>query len=53
MLGVAPLSNGFALPAKTSAIITETELYAGTLRAGRRAEVRPTSIEAWCATCRS
>jgi transcription-repair coupling factor (superfamily II helicase) len=33
MLGVGPLANGFALPAEGVAIITESELYAGTARA--------------------
>jgi len=33
MLGVGPLANGFALPAEGIAILTESELYAGTARA--------------------
>jgi transcription-repair coupling factor (superfamily II helicase) len=33
MLGVGPLANGFALPAEGIAIVTESELYAGTARA--------------------
>jgi len=45
MLGTAPLFNGFALPAERICILTEAELYAGTVRASKRAEVRPTSVE--------
>ncbi len=45
MLGTAPLFNGFALADESLCIVTEAELYAGTVRAGRRAEVRPTSVE--------
>ena len=45
MLGTAPLFNGFALADENLCIVTEAELYAGTVRAGRRAEVRPTSVE--------
>ena len=45
MLGTAPLFNGFALAGENLCIVTEAELYAGTVRAGRRAEVRPTSVE--------
>ena len=45
MLGTAPLFNGFALPDEGFCIVTEAELYAGTVRAGRRAEAKPTSVE--------
>ncbi len=45
MLGTAPLFNGFALADENLCIVTEAELYAGTVRAGKRAEVRPTSVE--------
>jgi transcription-repair coupling factor (superfamily II helicase) len=45
MLGTAPLFNGFILDAENICIITEAELYAGTVRAARRAEARPTSVE--------
>jgi transcription-repair coupling factor (superfamily II helicase) len=45
MLGTAPLFNGFVLPAERICIVTEAELYAGTVRTGKRAEVRPTSVE--------
>ena len=45
MLGTAPLFNGFVLHGEGICIITETELYAGTVRTGRRAEARPTSVE--------
>jgi len=38
MLGVAPLSNGFALPGVSQALITETELYATQVRQVRRRE---------------
>ncbi len=45
MLGTGPLFNGFALTDENICIVTEAELYAGTVRAGRRAEARPTSVE--------
>jgi len=56
MLGVAPLAEGFAVPANEAwdalglpgafAIVTEHELYAGTARArGRRDQARRSSIE--------
>jgi transcription-repair coupling factor (superfamily II helicase) len=45
MLGTGPLYNGFSLPAERICILTEAELYAGTVRMGKRAEVRPTSVE--------
>jgi len=45
MLGTAPLFNGFALPDENICIVTEAELYAGTVRSGRRTEIRPTSVE--------
>ena len=45
MLGTAPLFNGFALTDEHICIVTEAELYAGTVRTGRRAEARPTSVE--------
>ena len=45
MLGTAPLFNGFALADENLCIVTEAELYAGTVRAGKRAEARPTSVE--------
>ena len=45
MLGTGPLFNGFALEAEKLCIVTEAELYAGTVRAGRRAEARQTSVE--------
>jgi len=45
MLGTAPLFNGFALPDENICIVTEAELYAGTVRSVRRTEVRPTSVE--------
>jgi transcription-repair coupling factor (superfamily II helicase) len=45
MLGTAPLFNGFALTDENICIVTEAELYAGTVRAGKRTELRPTSVE--------
>jgi len=45
MLGTAPLFNGFALDEEKLCIVTEAELYAGTVRAGKRAEARPASVE--------
>jgi len=45
MLGTAPLFNGFALAGENICIVTEAELYAGTVRTARRSEVRPTSVE--------
>jgi len=43
-LGVAPLANGFALPAEGWCIVTEAELYAGTVR--RRARGREKTVSA-------
>ncbi|MFM0138543.1 transcription-repair coupling factor [Caballeronia grimmiae] len=45
-LGIAPLANGFALPAEKLAIVTETELY-GPLarRAGRRRQEQASNVE--------
>jgi transcription-repair coupling factor (superfamily II helicase) len=45
MLGTAPLFNGFALTSENICIVTEAELYAGTVRVSKRAEARPTSVE--------
>ncbi|MHB8666503.1 MAG: transcription-repair coupling factor [Burkholderiales bacterium] len=45
MLGTAPLFNGFALEEENLCIVTEAELYAGTVRTSRRTEARPTSVE--------
>jgi len=45
MLGVSPLSQGFALPAEGWAIVTEAELYAGTVRRRGRAAERRSSVE--------
>ncbi|MGP1678552.1 MAG: transcription-repair coupling factor [Burkholderiales bacterium] len=45
MLGTGPLFNGFALANENICIVTEAELYAGTVRAGRRTEARATSVE--------
>jgi transcription-repair coupling factor (superfamily II helicase) len=45
-LGVAPLLNGFALEAEGLAIVTESELYAGTARSrGARDRARVSSVE--------
>ncbi|MDQ5848212.1 MAG: transcription-repair coupling factor, partial [Pseudomonadota bacterium] len=43
-LGVAPLAQGFAVPAEGWAIVTEAELYAGVVRRRARAEKR-SSVE--------
>jgi len=43
-LGVAPLANGFALPAEGWCVLTEAELYAGTVR--RRARGREKTVSA-------
>jgi len=46
MLGVGPLSGGFALD--NIAVITENELYAATARPrGRRTEARRANLEGW------
>ena len=45
MLGTAPLFNGFALISENICIVTEAELYAGTVRARKRTDARPTSVE--------
>jgi len=48
MLGVAPLSGGFVLPAVGIALITENELYAATARPRhRRADARRANLEGW------
>jgi len=44
-LTVAPLASGFALPAEGWAVVTETELYAGTGRRRARARDKATSLE--------
>ncbi|MBK7134952.1 MAG: transcription-repair coupling factor [Rhodocyclales bacterium] len=47
-LSVAPLSNGFLLPAAKLAVVTENELYAATARPrGRKADARRASLEGW------
>jgi len=43
-LAVAPLANGFALPAEGWCVVTEAELYAGTVR--RRARSREKTVSA-------
>ena len=45
MLGTGPLFGGFVLAEENICVITEAELYAGTVRAGRRTEARATSVE--------
>jgi len=45
MLTVAPLYEGFSLPAAGIAVITETELYAATARSRAKARERRTSAE--------
>ena len=45
-LGVGPLLNGFALEAEGLALVTESELYAGTARSrGSRDRARTSSVE--------
>ena len=44
-LTVSPLSNGFMVPAEGWAIITESELYAGTVRRKGRGPKSQTSVE--------
>ncbi|CAG9213937.1 Transcription-repair-coupling factor [Paraburkholderia sabiae] len=45
-LGVAPLSNGFAVPAEGIAILTETELYGPLARkAGRRRQEQASNVD--------
>ncbi|MBI3371389.1 MAG: transcription-repair coupling factor [Betaproteobacteria bacterium] len=44
-LAVSPLANGFAVPAEGWALVTESELYAGTVRQRDRREARPSSVE--------
>ena len=44
-LSVAPLANGFALPAEGWAVVTEAELYAGTVRQRDRREAKQSSVE--------
>ena len=45
MLDTAPLHSGFALAGENICVITEAELYAGTVRTTKRAEARSTSVE--------
>jgi transcription-repair coupling factor (superfamily II helicase) len=44
-LTVAPLANGFALPREGWAVVTEAELYAGTVRRRTRGREKATSVE--------
>ncbi|MBE0626569.1 MAG: transcription-repair coupling factor [Burkholderiales bacterium] len=45
MLDTAPLHGGFALAGENICVITEAELYAGTVRSTKRADARSTSVE--------
>ncbi len=45
MLGVAPLTHGFAVPAEGWAVITEAELYAGVVRRRTRTAEKRSSVE--------
>ncbi len=45
LLGTAPLANGFAVPSEGWAIVTEAELYAGTVRRKGRAAEKRSSVE--------
>ncbi|MDO8930988.1 MAG: transcription-repair coupling factor, partial [Rhodocyclaceae bacterium] len=48
MLGVAPLSAGFVLPAAQLAVVTENELYAATARPRhRRGDTRRANLDGW------
>ncbi|MRR51813.1 MAG: transcription-repair coupling factor, partial [Rhodocyclaceae bacterium] len=48
MLGVAPLSAGFVLPAAGITLLTENELYAATARPRhRRSDARRANLEGW------
>jgi transcription-repair coupling factor (superfamily II helicase) len=48
LLGVAPLSGGFVLPAARLAVITENELYAATARPrSKRDAARRSNLEGW------
>jgi transcription-repair coupling factor (superfamily II helicase) len=48
MLGVAPLTGGFVLPAARLALVTENELYAATARPrGKRDAARRSNLEGW------
>ena len=44
-LTVAPLASGFALPAGGWAVVTEAELYAGTVRQRKGREAKQSSVE--------
>jgi len=44
-LGVAPLSNGFEAPGEDWCVITESELYAGTVRQKGRKREKASSVE--------
>jgi transcription-repair coupling factor (superfamily II helicase) len=44
-IAVAPLANGFCLPAEAWCVVTEAELYAGTQRRRARAEQKKSSVE--------
>ncbi|HXR58114.1 MAG TPA: transcription-repair coupling factor, partial [Burkholderiales bacterium] len=44
-IGVSPLANGFIVPAEGWAVVTETELYAGTARRKGRGAKGPSSVE--------
>ena len=44
-LGVAPLAGGFAVPAEGWCVVTETELYAGTVRRRARATEKRSAVE--------
>ena len=44
-LTVSPLSNGFSVPAEGWAVVTEAELYAGTVRRKSRGAKAQTSVE--------
>ncbi len=44
-IAISPLSNGFAVPAEGWAVVTESELYAGTARRKARGAKSQTSVE--------
>src|SRR5262245_41840176 len=45
MLGIAPISHGFVLPAESWAVVTEAELYAGVVRRRGRGAEKRSSVE--------
>ena len=44
-LAVAPLAHGFRIPQEGWSVITESELYAGTVRRRQRGKEKASSVE--------